>query len=92
MSRIIILTTITLVSYGKALQCSSTYDVNAITQYQYDNSIKCANQKCLDAVKEFRKVADSTTSELASIINKEEFKFRYNVSLMIVDIIYDTVL
>ena len=85
MSRIIILATITLVSYGEKLSCRSTYDVKNITQYQYDDSINCPNQKCPDAVNQFRNVAASTTNKLASIINKEEFKFRYNVSLMTAD-------
>ena len=87
MSRtIIVLATITLASYGEDSTCRSTYD--AITQHQYDNSINCAlNQKCLDAVNQFRKVAEFTTSELASIIHKEEFKFKNNVSFMIADVI-----
>ena len=88
MSRIIIiLATITLASYGKALLCRSTYDVNAITQHQYNNSINCANQKCLDAVDQFKTAAEFTINKLALILNKEEFKFRYNVSLMTVDLI-----
>lgn len=88
MSRIIIiLATITLASYGKASLCRSTYDVDATTQHQYNNSINCANasQKCLDAVEQFSTVAGLTTNELATIINKEEFE--YNVSLMTLDII-----
>ena len=80
----IILATITVAPYGKASCCSSTYDVAnkaAITELQYETTIDCsANQKCKGAVELFKGVADNTTNKLASIINREEFKFDYHVS------------
>ena len=80
----IILATITVAPYGKALCCSSTYDVanrTAIIELQYENTIDCsANQKCKGAVEQFKRVAENTTDKIRSIINKKGFKFSYNVS------------
>ena len=75
----IILAAIIAVLYGKAQCCDNIYDTK---DPSYANTIDCTNNKnCLDAVKQFRDAAALTTNQSTSIINKEELKFSFKVSL-----------
>ena len=78
-SQMIILTAIIAVLYGKAQCCDSDDAMD-----QYTNTIDCTNnKKCKEAVKQFCEVSALTTNQSTSIIDKEELKFSFKVSLMI---------
>ena len=66
--------TISMVLYGKAQCCSSTYTL------KLHNSIiilscNCSNEKCEEAVKQFAHAAALTTDELPNITNNKVFIF-----------------